>query len=112
MVVESKLVCHDRHHHMEYKFEEVKPVDIVAAVRQCVNVFTVQKELQRLGDQIKNEFLNVFSEIPHINELPTDVYCHIKLKDASKSVKTCTYSTPQKYHEAWSILIPQHLDAG
>jgi hypothetical protein len=78
MVAELKLVCHDRCCHMEYKFE----------------VLTMQKELQRLGDQIKNEFLNVFSEIPHIDKLPTDVYCCIKLKDTSKYMQTRTYSTP------------------
>jgi hypothetical protein len=32
------------------------------------------------------EFKDVFLEIPHINELPTDVYCWIKLKDTSKTV--------------------------
>jgi hypothetical protein len=46
MVVELKLVCHDRCCHMEYKFEEVKLFDIVAVVRQCVKVLTAQKELQ------------------------------------------------------------------
>ena len=28
------------------------------------------------------------------------------------SARSCTYSTPRKYHEAWAILIKQHLDAG
>jgi len=88
MVAELNMVCHDRRQHMEYKFEEVKPVDIVAAVRQRIEVLAAQKELERLGDQMKSDFVDVFSEIPHINELPTDVYCRIKLKDASKSIHT------------------------
>src|SRR6202050_3905994 len=104
MVAELNMVCHDSHRHMEYKFEEVKPVDIVAAVRQRVEVLAAQKDLERLSDQIKSDFVNVFSEIPHINELPTDVYCRIKLKDASKSIHTQPYSTPQKYCEPWHIL--------
>ena len=61
---------------------------------------------------IKIEFKDVFSEIPHIDDLPSDVYCRIKLKDASRSIHTRTYSTPRKYREAWAILIKQHLDAG
>jgi len=61
---------------------------------------------------MKHEFKDVFSEIPHLDELPTDVYCRIKLKDASKSVQTRTYSTLRKYREAWAVLIQQHLDAG
>jgi len=79
---------------MEYKFEEVKPIDIVAAIRQHIEVLAAQKELERLSDQMKSDFVDVFSEIPHIDELPTDVYCRIKLKDASKSIHTRTYSTP------------------
>ena len=66
-------------------------------IRQCVEVLTAQKELEQLSDQMKSDFIDVFSEIPHINELPTDVYCHIKLKDTSKSIHTQTYTTPQKY---------------
>jgi hypothetical protein len=60
---------------------------------------------------MKTEFKDVFSEIPHIDELPTDIYCWIKLKDMSKTIQTWTYSTPRKYHEAWATLIQQHLDA-
>ena len=39
-------------------------------------------------------------------------YCWIKLKDATQTVQMCSYSTPQKYKEAWSILIQQNLDTG
>lgn len=61
---------------------------------------------------MKEEFVDIFSEIPHLDELPTDVYGQIKLKGMSKTVQMCTYSTPHKYREAWAILIKQHLDAG
>jgi hypothetical protein len=44
--------------------------------------------------------------------LPTDVYCRIKLKDASKTITTRTYTSPRKFKEAWATLIQQHLDAG
>ena len=61
---------------------------------------------------MKTEFKDVFSEISHLDELPTDVYYHINLQDASKTVQTQSYSTPRKYREAWVTLIQQHLDAG
>jgi hypothetical protein len=54
----------------------------------------------------------VFNPIPHVDQLPTDVYCRIKLKDVSKTITTCTYTSPQKFKEAWATLIQQHLDAG
>jgi hypothetical protein len=50
-------------------------------------------ELEHLGIQIKDEFKDVFSKIPHLNDLPTNVLCRIKLKDASKTVHTRTYTT-------------------
>jgi hypothetical protein len=69
-----------------FRFEEVKLIDNVAAVRECIKVLAAQKELQCLGKKLKTEFKDVFSEIPHIDELPMDVYCHIKLKDTLKTV--------------------------
>jgi hypothetical protein len=112
MVAELKLVCHDHWRHTQYQFEQVKPMDIIRAIRQHLEILVAQKELQKLREDIKDKFKDIFSEIPHINELPTDIYCHIKLKDAFKCVQTHMYSTPRKYREAWGILIQQHLDAG
>jgi hypothetical protein len=88
MVAELNMVCCDRRRHTEFKFEQVKPIDKVATIRERIEVLAAQKELQHLGETLKTEFKDVFSEIPHIDELPTDVYCRIKLKDATKSIQT------------------------
>ena len=112
MVAELKMVCHDHLIQTCHAFETVAPVNVTLAVQQRVEVLAVQQELQTLGIKMKKNFQQVFSEIPHINELPTDVYCHIRLKDTSKTVQTHTYSTPRKYREVWAILIKQHLDMG
>ena len=112
MVAELEMVCHDCLLHMKSKFEQVAHVNPIAAIRCRIEILGAQEELQKLGVAIKIEFKDVFSEIPHIDDLPSDVYCRIKLKDASRSIHTRTYSTPRKYHEAWAILIKQHLDAG
>jgi hypothetical protein len=112
MVAELNMVCHDRLHHTRYKFETMKELNPIAVIRECIEVLVAQAELQRLGWCIKDKFIDVFSEIPRLDELPTDVYCRIKLKDMSKTVQTHSYSTPCKYREAWAILIKQHLDAG
>ena len=72
--------------HTGFRFKEVKLIDNVAAVRECIKVLVAQKELQCLGEKLKTEFKDVFSEIPHIDELPMDVYCHIKLKDTLKTI--------------------------
>jgi hypothetical protein len=65
-----------------------------------------------MGREMMTEFKDVFAPIPHVNRLPDEVFCQIKLKDASQSIKTQTYSTPRQYKEAWQTLIQQHLDAG
>jgi hypothetical protein len=46
MVAKLKMVCHDRLHHMCYKFETVKEVNPIAAIRECIEVLTVQAKLQ------------------------------------------------------------------
>ena len=112
MVAELKMVCHDRLQHTEFKFEAVKPVNKIAAVREQIEILAAQQELTHLGEALKNNFTDVFSEFPHIDELPKDMYCRIKLKDASKTIQMRTYSTPRKYRDAWGTLIKQHFDVG
>jgi hypothetical protein len=75
MVAELNMVCNDRLQHPSYKFEKFKPVEPVASIRQHIEVLAVQKELENLGTQMKSEFKDVFLEIPHLDELPTNVYC-------------------------------------
>ena len=112
MVAELKMVCAERKNFLKHKFEIVKPVDIIAAVRERVEILAAQDQLTQLGKDILGEFKDVFAPIPHHDDLPHDFYCRIKLKDASKTVSTRTYTTPRKYREAWATLIQQHLDAG
>lgn len=81
---------------------------MLAAVRMRVESLAAQEELQRLGSTVVNDFSDVFDPIPHTHDLPTDVYCTIALKDASKTIRTRTYSSPRKYREA---LINEHLSA-
>src|ERR1700683_1421156 len=65
-----------------------------------------------MSDAMKIKWSKVFNLIPHVDELPMDVYCHIKLKYTSKTITMCTYISPWKYKAAWAELIQQHLDAG
>ena len=56
MVTELKMVCNDRLHQMQYKFEQVKPVDVLAVIRQWIEILAAQKELDRLRTEMKEEF--------------------------------------------------------
>jgi hypothetical protein len=106
-MVRAERLCTQRQH-----FETVKPIDVVAAVRERIEGLAATVKLQALGDKLMKEYSDVFAPIPHLNELPTDVYCCIKLKDVTQTIKTRSYSCPRKYREAWQTLIQQHLDAG
>ena len=112
MVTKLKMMCMEQLCRVKHNFEPVKPVDVIAAVREHIEVLAAQDVLKGMGKDIMDKFKDVFSAIPHIDELPMDVYCHIKLKDASKLVQTLSYSTLQKYQDAWATLIQQHLDVG
>lgn len=92
--------------------EHVKLFNTVAAIRTRIECLAAQEELSKLGDKVRVDFKEVFEAIPHLDDLPDDVYCCIKLKDANKTITTRSYSTPRKYRDAWSQLIKQHLDAG
>jgi hypothetical protein len=109
---ELKAVCELRRLDSDGQLEEVRPPDIIGAVRWCIEVLAAQERLSALSAEIKNEFRDVFEPIPHVNELPSDMLCSIKLKDANKMIATRTYGSPRKYRNAWSTLIQQHLDAG
>jgi hypothetical protein len=77
---------------MEYSTQEL------ASIRERVKILAAQQKLLDLKDKMILKFQDVFQEVvPPVHRLPTDVYCRITLKDASKLITTRTYSTPRKY---------------
>ena len=73
---------------------------------------TAQDQLKCMGSDVFSKYKPAFEPIPHVNDLPTDVYCQIQLKDATKSIATRTYSSSWKYCEAWWMLLQHHEDTG
>ena len=71
-----------------------------------------KEQLKRMGAEVFQKYKHVFEPIPHVDDLLTDVYCKIKIKDAAKTISTRTYSSPRRYREAWRTLIQSHEDAG
>jgi hypothetical protein len=112
MVAELKWVLSVRRREQPPHDEPVKPFNTVTAVCKWIESLTAQEKLRSLGKQIVTEFADVFTLIPHLDKLPSDVYCLIKLNDPNKTIATRSYSTPRKYRETWQMLIQQHLDAG
>jgi hypothetical protein len=100
MVAELKMVCSERLCRKQRLFEKVKQVNAVATVHIQVEQLACIEQFHRLSEAVKEKYIEVFSLIPHIDLLPTDVYCQIKLKDVSKTFATHSYATPRKYKEA------------
>jgi hypothetical protein len=92
--------------------DKVKEVDVVAAIRTRIATISILDDLEKRGAQIRQDYATVFKPIPHMNQLPTQFQARIKLKDAEKTIKNRSYSTPRKFAEAWSVLIADHLKAG
>ncbi|KAJ6492616.1 hypothetical protein DFH09DRAFT_1338217 [Mycena vulgaris] len=116
MMKELNAVCDSRRLNMENAnlFENVKPVDVIAAVRERVEILAHWDELNLRAEKLKSEYKAIFEPMPHVDDLPTDVYCEIKLKNekADLQFQTRSYQSPRKYKEAWQTLIQQNLDAG
>ncbi|EIW63360.1 uncharacterized protein TRAVEDRAFT_114523, partial [Trametes versicolor FP-101664 SS1] len=84
----------------------IPPDYCVAALRERVEALAEIEMLKREDLLMKEEFADCFPEdIPHINELPTDVYHEINLKDANMTIVRRQYDCPKKYREVWRSLL-------
>ncbi len=69
--------------------------------------------LAKENKSMHKTFADIFpDDIPHINELPTDIYHHFRLKDPYAVIACRQYECPKKYRKAWKTLLQQHLAAG
>jgi len=112
VLAELLLMCHDRLKSGKGVPEHVEPFNIAGAIHDHIEILANEDALCKHETRIKSEFSQIFEPIPHIDELPKDVVAEIHLKNAEKTIKTCSYPSLQKYKEAWQILIQQHLDVG
>ncbi|KAJ3884835.1 hypothetical protein GG344DRAFT_60102 [Lentinula edodes] len=111
-IVLVELRAYFRDHPLLRRSDPVLPINVAAAVRSRIEQLAVLENLQRRGEDLKSRFADVFGDIPHIDELPTDITCDISLKDANLTMQSRGYASPRKYREAWSVLIEKHLQAG
>ncbi|KAJ3901752.1 hypothetical protein F5879DRAFT_784438, partial [Lentinula edodes] len=75
VLIELRGYIHD---HPELLVSDpVHPIDVAAAVCARVEKLSDLECLLKLGDDIKNHFADVFGDIPHMEELPTNITCNI-----------------------------------
>jgi hypothetical protein len=87
------------------------PEKFLAAMHTQMEQLASVVAMKTLDAEFKECFADHFAELPHVDDLPTDVYHRVQLKDPYQVVACKGYGCPCKYQEAWSILIQQHLDA-
>lgn len=112
MLAELKWVCADRRKHIKFKFEKVKPFDVVASIKAKIEDLAAKEKLLSLETELKSEFNKVFQPIPHIDELPMSETARIQLKDEYKKIALRTYACLRQFRDSFAKLIKLRLDSG
>ncbi|KAJ3847386.1 hypothetical protein EV368DRAFT_51262, partial [Lentinula lateritia] len=76
-IVIVELHAYFRDHPLLRRSDPVLPINVAAAVRSRIEQLAVLENLQCRGEDLKSRFADVFGDIPHIDELPTDITCDI-----------------------------------
>ncbi|KAI0336960.1 hypothetical protein BDW22DRAFT_1473408 [Trametopsis cervina] len=86
---------------------------MISAVRDRAERLALIKRLELEEHKVRLLYEDIFPEdIPHLGELPTNVYHRFKLKDPNLTFARRQYDCPKKYRQAWKSLLDQHLAAG
>ena len=71
--------------------------NIIGIIKMHIKQLTAEAQLKKLDDKFKKKYADGFpSDIPHICDLPWDVYHHIEVKPGATNSTTHTYSCPHK----------------
>jgi hypothetical protein len=89
------------------------PLDIMATIKTRIAQLAGEATLRKLDTQMKESFVDHFpSDIPHVKDLPRNVYHHIQLLPGAPVSVSRAYGCPHKYRTGWKTLIDQHVAAG
>lgn len=88
------------------------PPDIIATIKTWIAQLAGEATLRKLDQQMKASFVDQFPlDIPHVKDLPCNVYHHIQLLPGAPVSVSCPYGCPWKYRTGWKMLIDQHVAA-
>jgi hypothetical protein len=113
-LAELKLKCNERRKELEASnaFEKVTLFNPIAVIMEKIAFLASQQHLNKLDDEIKEEYSQIFKPIPHINLLPDHEPARIHLKDTYKKISLRSYACPRQYKAAFATLIQQRVDSG
>lgn len=83
---------------------------VIGAIQTQITELATLAELQDLDQKFKEKYHDHFpSDIPHVRDLPCDVYHNIELHMGAPVSVAQAYGCLWKYCPGWKILIEQHL---
>ncbi|KII87828.1 hypothetical protein PLICRDRAFT_73864, partial [Plicaturopsis crispa FD-325 SS-3] len=83
------------------KINKVNTGTFVAAIRERIESLAFAEKLKNLDGSFKTKYADLFGALPHTDDLPTDVYHRMKLKDPLQIIACRGYASPRKYQDAW-----------
>ncbi|KAF8218796.1 hypothetical protein L208DRAFT_1347147, partial [Tricholoma matsutake] len=90
-----------------------KRPDLIGAIKTRIKQLAGEAMLQKWDRKLKETFADHFpNNIPHVKDLPRDVFHYIKLLPGAPISVAHAYACPCKYHAGWKALIKQHKAAG
>ncbi|KIK62721.1 hypothetical protein GYMLUDRAFT_57999 [Collybiopsis luxurians FD-317 M1] len=72
-------------------------IDVVAAVRHRIETLANIDVLREKEAALIEKYRCIFEPIPHVSDLPTEVTAKIQLKEAHKTIASCSYRCPRKF---------------
>ncbi|KAL0565599.1 hypothetical protein V5O48_016425 [Marasmius crinis-equi] len=108
----SKIVAKVQAAHGPIETTDMDRVPVASALRSHIKDLAFLSHCKTHTAKLKDEYKDIFEPLPPVHDMPGDVLCKIKLKEAHTMLSKHSYPLPQKYRDAWKTLIQQHLDAG
>jgi hypothetical protein len=87
-------------------------INVIGALKDTIVNLEVRQHCNLKEEELKDNYHDVFHQIPHANFLPDTVTCQICLKDEYKKVEKCQYSCPRAYCDTFQQLINDRLKSG
>jgi hypothetical protein len=87
---------------------------IMAAIRERIEQLSHEEFLIQEDAKLKIQFADHFPlRLPDTTEdILNHIYHRIRLKDPHKITRSHGYTSAKRYHDAWKVLLEEHLAAG
>ena len=101
-LVHCELLLHFEEHKAKFNMipHTISDCHIIGNTKTRIEQLATESRLKKLDIKLKMKYADWFpSDIPHVHDLPSDVYHHIDVKPGVAISTAHGYSCPQKYRE-------------